>query len=229
MVQKKIIEISGAVTKYAAGVTTETLTSKDAGEAVAKVIKETLTLGVDLFVILSGKRAQELFDDENFTQAVIEQVKVSDDFASFTYDTWQRYNFESHARRRAMLKSFLKKEANKTSHEFQNFTMINEIIQNISFDEISFLKIFYTRSDEVQKTYTGINAGKVPQYSMEMIYRDLQKEKGLEADRRLQRCVNQLSNRGLIDVDYRGELGPWKGPWFAINTLGKIVLEIIES
>lgn len=107
------------------------------------VMAATLGIAVEALGYLSDKRTKELFNTSEFLQKVVDEIQKSDDFASFVYDVWMRHNFESSEIRRKRLKAILENAVAAQEHDFENFTRILAVSQQITSRQAKWLEAFY--------------------------------------------------------------------------------------
>ena len=189
---------------------------------VANGIAETLSVSIDAFVGLSQKRKNELFDDEHFVQKMVIEIRKSDDFAAFVLDLWRRYNYESSERRRQELKQFLLSATNNEQKDFENFSKIFLIQQQITTYEIFIVKAFYkpnastysdnpTSSQSYQLNVNQLQRLAVPENSREEIIATISE------------TLTQLGNYGLLSE----QSSTWGGPYYRPVRFGRIFIQYV--
>lgn len=204
-----------------------------AGGVVAPVLAAALGIAVVALGYLGSERSQELFNTDELIDRVNKKIQQSENFASFVFDVWQRYNFESSEERRELLKQFLKTESVNNNNQFENFSEILDLIQNISFYELSLLKKFYKYCTELddknsQHDSQNVKNNKTAQLDMQHIFEGLKLDSQVPESSYAINAVNRLASRGLIKLEYRGH-GRNGSPWYAMNLLGKLFLEVING
>jgi hypothetical protein len=190
--------------------------------AIVQAIVSVLGIATEYFGELSTKRSAELFDSKQLVSATLQKIEKSDDFASFVFSIWQKYNLESSQQRRRMLKAILENEVYKSNNKFENFSRIEFLVQNMSIESLKLLKFFNTtayketfKTDEGQLTHPNLeNIAKLAERSGYNIpYQDLEYR------------MNDLANNGLAAVTH----GIWNGPKYNQSTLGFLLLEYISD
>jgi hypothetical protein len=193
-----------------------------AGGPVAMGLSIALGVAVEALGQLGEKRTRELFDTNEFAERVASKIQQSTDFAGFVYSVWQKYNLESNENRRRMLKRFLEKEAGKDVNQFENFSRLESIIQNINLKALHLLEIIH--SDVVQKRQIDPNDAASRLLNLSKLVSLVQSVENLHKQD-IEYYVNELGSHGLISISYGG-LG---GPFYTQTKFGYILLDYIRS
>ena len=195
--------------------------------AVAAAIGESLSIGLDrTFADMSQERAVKLFGNAELVARVVDEVKKSDDFASFVLDLWREYNLESSEYRRQLLKSILEKSAYEEERKYENFSKMLLITQQITSTELIILKVFYSSDTP---NYSAASSGSSIE-DFQINNQELQKllsEKHMRDDspQEISESLTQLGNYGLISE----RQSTWGGPYYAPLQFGRIFLGYLES
>lgn len=181
-------------------------------------LSEVIGIVVDNYGALSEKRSSELFfSDPEYVSDIVGKIKASDDFASFVYDVWVRHNFESYEERRKLLRTFLKNATYDSKNNFANFTHMNNIIQEISLEELRLCNEFYNRKiEKYSKTNNDINLED---------FHALCSDCNIKISNDLEESMDHLAYYGLLKAAY-GRMG---GTFYSCNEFGKIFLEYIKE
>lgn len=195
--------------------------------AVATALGETLSIGIDkAFADMSQKRAAQLFDSEDFVNRVIDEIKGSDDYASLVLDIWKRYNFESSEDRRKFLKAILERATYEEQRNYENFSKILLVAQQITGIELIVLQAFYM---EGAYSYSDSPHGsnddsfQLNVHEMDRLFKDIRLSE--EALPELAQALTQLGNYGLI-AERPTTVG---GPYYAPLRFGKVFLGYIDE
>lgn len=195
--------------------------------AVAAALGESLSIGIDkAFADMSKKRARQLFDNAEFVGRIIEEIKSSDDYASLVLDIWKRYNFESSENRRKFLKSILQKATYEKDRNYENFSKILLVAQQITGIELVVLQAFYMQG---AYTYSDNPHGssndsfQLNVHEMDRLFKD--RRLNNDALPELAQALTQLGNYGLI-AERPATLG---GPFYTPLRFGKMFLGYIEN
>ncbi len=192
------------------------------GNLIAASLAIALGVAVEALGLLGEKRTKELFDSEQLAGKVISKVKQSDDFASFVFSVWQKHNFESSQERRRMLKKFLEKEANTNDNHFENFSKLENIMQNANLRAIRLLSIIH--SDTVQKRRIDPDDDSDRMLSLQKLVPLVQSVINMH-EQDIEYFMNELGSYGLVSTLY----GRYGGTFYNHAKLGYVLLEYIQD
>lgn len=192
-----------------------------AGGTLAPILASALGVGVVALGYLGEKRTKELFgEDQEYINKIANKMNQSDDFVSLVYDIWMKHNLESSETRRIYLRDLLKNATGRDNNDFQNFTRIMNIVQEISEVELKVFASFYSG-----------DAYQFSQFNESPNFYRLNQEQVAELvdgsinDHDLIATLNQLGHFGLLGVSYNSLNGPYYWP----VSFGKVFLEYIKS
>jgi hypothetical protein len=192
---------------------------------VATAISEILSVGVDAFSGMSQKRTQALFDSPELATKVVEEIKKSDDFASLIFDLWRRYNYESSEERRLMLKSILQHATYDEERNYENFSKLFLVVQQVTGTELIVVKAFYLPDAHTYSDNRN-NSTEDFQLNVHEIQRLLtEKQIGEGVVVELAQDLTQLGNYGLI-AERPATLG---GPYYTPLRFGRVFLDYVKS
>lgn len=194
-----------------------------AGGPVAVAAVAILGVAVEALGLLGDRRTKELFNTEGFLKKASEKMRESDDFAGFVFSVWQKHNLESSKERRKLLKKFLEVETGRKSNDFENFSKIEYIIQNISFRALFLLKLFHSK--KIYGRPKGPKDASSKLITLQVILEALKETEVNIHAQDVEYRVNELCNNDLIAVTH-DTLG---GPAYNQTKLGFILLEYIED
>jgi hypothetical protein len=190
---------------------------------IAAAIGEVLSVGLDAFAEVSRKRTNELFDSEEFAYKVVDEVKRSDDFASFVFSLWRRYNDESSEARRKLLKSILNKATYEAVRDYENFSKIFLVAQQITSGELIILKELYS-SYAYEFANTGISEDfQLNVHEMQRLVTD--RGVTFSFDEQLSEILTQLGNYGLLS-ESPAAIG---GPFYRQRRFGRVFMSYIQE
>lgn len=204
--------------------TAPAIITSDLKVSVATAICEVLTVAMDSFRGISGKRTEELFSDAETVDKVISKINKSEDFASLTLDLWMRYNFESSEKRRGMLKSILERASREEDIDYENFSKLFLITQQITNHELLVLDAFYM--PEAYKYADNPTNAMDFHLNVHELYRLFEDKKLNDAVKpEIEQSMSQLSSYGLIS-EHPATIG---GPYYSPLRFGRIFMEYIKS
>lgn len=210
---------------------TSAILASNAGTPLAAALAVGLGIAVEALGYLGEKRTRELFDTQDFVSSVIAEVQKSDDFAGFVYDIWLRHNVESSEVRRKRLKAVLSHAVSTKSTDYENFTRIITVAQQISDKQILILKVFYdvatTNADNLEPGSQSLSGRPNPEFTISVHkLSELLEEKGFEVIRNgsdsIIAILNQLSYFGLI-----GMYIAMDGEYYMPSIFGQVFLQYI--
>jgi hypothetical protein len=191
-------------------------------QLVAASIGAVLGFSAAVWSYFGDKRNKELFDQAELVAQVTTKVQQSDDFASFVFDVWQKHNLESSEERRKMLKKFLEEEAYKDKNDFENFSKVALIVQNINLRALKLLSIIH--SDEVRKRKRDPNNAADAHLTIEELVPFVQKVENMH-EQDIEYFMNELTSYGLLSPLY----GRFGGTFYIETKLGFILMDYIKS
>jgi hypothetical protein len=210
------------ITRETVKVSASVIAASGPGGLVATSLVGALGIAVEALGLLGEKRTKELFDDD-LVKSVVAKIQSSDDFASFVFSVWQKYNLESSEDRRAYLKQFLQVESAKNENDFVNFSKVEYIIQNASLKSLKLLIHFHSKSiygrpvDPKDGRSYLLNAGDIA--------KELDKTDFKVPAQDLEYLLNELCNYNLIAVSH----GRFDGPFYNHTKLAFVLLEYINT
>lgn len=195
--------------------------------AIAAVIGQALMIAADQIAInISEKRTNELFGEEKLVNKVIDEIRESDDFASFVFDLWRRYNFESSEDRRKILKSLLEKATFEEERKYENFSKIFLVAQQITSTELIILNAFYSKEAYMYSdtpTSSNNEEFKLTTSHLHNLFTDRNLDKNALSE--IASALTQLGNYGLI-AEQPAALG---GPYYAPLRFGRVFMGYLED
>ncbi len=209
------------------------LVSASKAAAIATTLAAALGIAVETLGNLGEKRTKELFDSQHFVDQTVAQIKESDDFAGFVYDTWLKHNLESSEIRRKRLKKVLHHAVLIKSRDFENFTRINVVAQQISEKQIVILDIFYkevAKQERIDRPRIQSLSGYVDSsFNLSAtVFSELLEKQGVKVNREggdgITSMLNQLSYFGLIGTHIAMD-----GEYYMDTNFGRIFLDYIND
>jgi len=222
--KEEIIYKAKVTTGLLSMATTAATLTGDPKATVAAALGGALQVAVGVFADMSQKRTEELFDNPQLVDKIIYQVKESEDFASFVFDLWRRYNFESSEERRLMLKTFLKKATLEKERDYENFSKLFLVIQQITRTELLVLKAFNSRDvyDYSETPSQGARAA----LNAQEVHKLITEKRIAAVDlSEIEEALMQLGNYGLAH-EKPATLG---GPYYSQRRFGAVFLDYLES
>ncbi|MDB5185494.1 MAG: hypothetical protein JWL85_17 [Candidatus Saccharibacteria bacterium] len=190
---------------------------------VATSLVGALGIALEALGLLGEKRTKELFDNDDLVKSVVAKIQASDDFASFVFSVWQKYNLESSKDRRAYLKKFLQVESSKSENDFVNFSKVEYIIQNASLKSLELLIQFHSKP--IYGRPVDPKDGRSYLLNADDIARELDKTEFKVPAQDLEYLLNELCNYNLIAVSH----GRFDGPFYNHTKLAFVLLEYINT
>ena len=224
-VKKEEIIPGAAVTAglLSASATVATLTG-DPRATIAAALGNMLQVAIGVFADMSQKRTGELFDDPQLVDKITCRIKESEDFASFIFDLWRRYNFESSEERRLMLKTFLKNATLERERDYENFSKIFLVMQQITRTELLVLKAFNSR-DVYDYSETPSQSARAALNAQEAHKLITEKRIATVELSEVEEALMQLGNYGLVH-EKPATIG---GPYYSQRMFGAVFLDYLES
>lgn len=206
------------------------------GDPLAAVLAVSLGVAVESLGYLGQKRTRELFVTQKFLDQVIDEVRVSDDFASFVFDIWMKHNFESSEQRRKRLREILVHATNEEHKDFENFTRIITAAQQIDELQLKVLDSFYKMPKSTDQSAIirlsgsqGLDGRPLSGFKVNASqFAKVVEEAGigfeLEEDEDFTAELNQLCYLGLLSSYVAMD-----GEYYMPTRLGSIFLEYIKN
>jgi hypothetical protein len=199
-----------------------TVLAASAGGPVAATLAVTLGVAVEALSIFSTKRTNELFNNEQVVAVITDKIKKSDDFAGFVLSVWQKHNLESDNQRRKLLKQLLEVESFKKTNEFENFSKLENIIQNINVKAVWLLGVIH--SDVVQKRTIDSSDAASKLLTLSTLIELTQTVEAIH-EQDIEYFVNELGSYGLLNISH----GRWNGPILNETSLGYLFVSYIDE
>jgi hypothetical protein len=218
-----IMKKNNSVTRETVKVSGSIIAASGPGGLIAAGLVGALGIALEALGMLGEKRTKELFDGDDLVQSVLAKVQKSDDFASFVFSVWQKYNLESSADRRVYLKKFLEVEATKNESDFINFSKIEYIIQNASLKSLKLL--IYFHSKPIYGHPVDPKDGRSYLLNANDIAKKLHETEFKVPAQDLEYLLNELCNYNLIAVSH----GRVDGPFYNHTKLAFVLLEYINT
>lgn len=220
-ISRKTIITNGAEVILA---TTPAIITGDLKVSVATAICNMLTVAMDAFNGISEKRTKELFSNAETLDKVISKIDKSEDFASLVLDLWRRYNFESSEKRRRMLRAILERASREDDIDYENFSKLFLITQQITSHELLALDAFYM--PEAHQYADNPASAADFHLNIHEIYRLFEDKKLNDSVKlEIEQAMSQLSSYGLIS-EHPATIG---GPYYSPLRFGRIFLEYVKS